>query len=686
MKILSVESLSHKLAVRIKNIMIKKLSIIPTILLVLLSCNQQENSYELSSPGGQNRIFFELEDENPSYSVFHGGNEIISSSEMGFVFKDNDTLGNNFKITGVEETSKDETWEQVWGEKAQIRNHYNELLVNLQEKSGKQRKLQVQFRAFDDGVAFRYIFPEQGIKDSIFIMDELTTFNLKQDGKAWWIPAYHEQRYENLFEASPVSQLDTVHTPLTIESESGLALSFHEANLTDFASYTLFPQEGTELKIDLVPWADGVKVRTTNSFTTPWRTLQIGEEPKDLITSYLILNLNEPNKIEDTSWIEPYKYIGIWWGMHIGKYTFWEGPDHGASTKNAKEHIDYAKQLGVDNLLIEGWNKGWTPQWYESHMHEFDFTTSTDDFDLKEVTDYAAENGMRIVGYHETGSNINNYLKQVDSAFALYNKVGVKSVKIGHVGSKLNMKEWHHGQFGVNYFREILEKAAEYNLTVYFHEPIKDTGERRTYPNMMAREGARGIEYNAWSEGNPPSHTVILPFTRFLSGPMDFTAGIFDVEINQGYPGRNVHSTTAKQLALLVTVFSPVQMFADLPENYVDKPAFQFLLDVPVNWEDTKILNGEIGEYITTVRKDIDSDDWYLGSITNEESRDLEIDLSFLDEEATYEAQIYADAEGAGYQNNPMEVEISTKEVTATDKLTLNLGESGGTAIRFKKL
>ncbi|WP_029036266.1 glycoside hydrolase family 97 protein [Salinimicrobium xinjiangense] len=667
--------------------MISRLILFPALFLSIFSCDQETAQvHELSSPDGQNKIKFELANNSPRYSVSRGETEIITPSVMGFVFKDNDTLGNNFEITGVEESSKDETWEQVWGEKAEIRNHYNELLVNLQEKSGKQRKLQVQFRAFDDGVAFRYIFPEQGIKDSIFIMDELTTFNLKQDGKAWWIPAYHEQRYENLYEASPVSELDTIHTPLTIQSENGLALSFHEANLTDFASYTLFPQEGTELKIDLVPWADGVKVRTTDSFTTPWRTLQIGEEPKDLITSYLILNLNEPNKIEDTSWIEPYKYIGIWWGMHIGKYTFWEGPNHGASTENAKEHIDYAKQLGVDHLLIEGWNKGWTPDWYKNAMHQFNFTQSTDDFDLKEVTDYAAENGVRIVGYHETGSNIDNYLKQVDSAFALYNEMGVNDVKIGHVGSKLNMKEWHHGQFGVRYFRYILEKAAEHKLTVFFHEPIKDTGERRTYPHMMAREGARGIEYNAWSEGNPPDHVTILPFTRFLAGPMDFTAGIFDVEISQGYPGRNVHSTTAKQLALLVTVFSPVQMFADLPENYVDKPAFQFLLDVPVNWEDTKILNGEIGEYITTVRKDLDSDDWYLGSITNEESRDLEIDLSFLDEEATYEAQIYADAKGTGYQNNPMEVAISKKEVTAADKLTLSLGESGGTAIRFKKL
>jgi alpha-glucosidase len=666
--------------------MIRKLSIIPALLFTFVSCAQQETNYELSSPGGQNKITFDLENERPTYSVSHEDTEVISASEMGFVFRDNDSLSKNFKITDVERSTFDNTWEQVWGEKSNIRNHYNELLVNLQEKSGKQRKLQVQFRAFDDGIAFRYVFPEQGIKDSIFIMDELTTFNLKDDGKAWWIPAYHEQRYENLYEASPVSTLDTVHTPLTIESDSGLALSFHEANLTDFASMTLFPTSGTELKADLVPWSDGVKVRTTGSFTTPWRTLQIAKEPKDLITSYLILNLNEPNKIEDSSWIEPYKYIGIWWGMHIGKYTFWEGPDHGASTKNAKEHIDYARQLGIDNLLIEGWNKGWTPQWYENHMHQFNFTKSTDDFDLEEVTEYGAKNGVRLVGYHETGSNIDNYLKQVDSAFALYNKVGVRSVKIGHVGSMLNMKEWHHGQYGVNYFRYILKKAADYNLTVYFHEPIKDTGERRTYPNMMAREGGRGIEYNAWSEGNPPDHVTILPFTRFLSGPMDFTAGILDVENKQGYPGRRVHSTSAKQLALLVVVFSPVQMLADLPENYVGKPEFKFLKDVPVNWQDTEVLNGSIGEYITIVRKDIDSDDWYLGSLSNEEARDLEIALDFLDADATYEAEIYADAEGTGMKNNPTKVEISTKKVTSKDKLTLKLGESGGAAIRFKKL
>lgn len=652
------------------------------------SCTQQEQKpLVLSSPGAVNQIQFSLNDQGiATYQVSHGETQVLNPSELGFVFKDKDSLYRNFEIIGVEQNSFDQKWEQVWGEKKIIRNNYNELIVALQETEGAKRKLNLEFRAYDDGIAFRYIFPEQGIKDSIFIMDELTKFELAEDGKAWWIPAYGEQRYEYLFTDSPVSTIDTVHTPLTIESNSGLSLSFHEANLVNFASTTLARTEGTTLKTDLVPWADGVKVRITDSFTTPWRSLQIAEDPTDLITSYLILNLNEPNKLADTSWIKPFKYIGIWWGMHIGKYTFWEGENQGATTENAKKYIDFAAKEGVDHLLIEGWNKGWTPDWYKNAMHQFNFTKEADNFDLETVTDYAAEKDVRIIGYHETGSNIDNYLRQIDSAFALYNKVGIHDVKIGQVGSLLNMKEWHHGQFGVNYFRYVLKKAAEYKLTVLYHEPIKDTGERRTYPNMMAREGARGQEYNAWSDGNPPSYTTILPFTRLLSGPMDFTAGILDVEISQGYPGRRVHSTAAKQLALLVTIYSPIQMYADLPENYQDQPAFQFLKDVPTDWEDTKVLNGAIGEYITTVRKDINSEDWYLGSMTNEEPRDFELSLSFLDANATYEAQIYADAEGTDLNNNPEAIAITSKEVKAEDTLKLHLGAGGGAAVRFKKL
>ena len=659
---------------------------IATLFTLCISCisREKKSSFQVVSPNGKNRITFELHNGVPRYRIAHGEKGVLDASNLGFLFKNNDSLSGNFEVLDSRETAFDETWEQVWGEKRVIRNWYNQLSLTLQEKSEARRKLEIQFRAFNDGIAFRYVYPQQG-EDSLIIIDELTSFNLKEDGEAWWIPAYRDNRYEYLTTKSPVSTLDTVHTPLTIKSKNGLYLSFHEANLKDFASMTLARSEGTKLKADLVPWADGDRVKTNGSFTTPWRTLQIAETPADLITSYLILNLNDPNTIEDTSWIKPSKYLGIWWGMHIGKYTFWESPIQGATTKNAFEYIDYCKKLGIDHLLIEGWNKGWTPAWYENRMHEFSFTEEADGFDLKKVTDYARENGVHIIGYHETGSNIINYLKQIDAGMGLYKVVGIHDVKIGQVGSRLNMKEWHHGQFGVNYYRHVLEKAAEYQLTVNFHEPIKDTGERRTFPHMMAREGARGQEYNAWSDGNPPSHTAILPFTRLLAGPMDFTPGVLDVEIKQGYEGRDVHTTAAKQLALYVVLYSPVQMLADLPENYDGHPAFKFLKDVPVDWEDTKVLNAGVGEFVTTVRKDKYSDDWYLGSLTNEESRTFEIPLAFLEANTTYEAQIYADAEGISWDKNPAQVAISAKEVESTDILELQLAAGGGTAIRFVK-
>jgi len=658
------------------------------VLCSLWSCNQKgttTQSYDLSSPNGLNKITFQLENTKPSYSVSHGETQVLQPSALGFVFKGTDSLSKDFEVLDVKESNVNEIWEQVWGEKHFIKNNYNQLTVHLQEKVDKKRKLNIEFRAFDDGIAFRYIFPEQGIKDSIFIMNELTEFNLKNDGDAWWIPAYKTNRYEHLFTKTKVSEIDTVHTPFTIKSNDGLYLSFHEADLKNYASYTVAKKEGTNLDLDLMPWHDGVKVRTVKSFQTPWRTLQIGEKPGDLIESYLILNLNEPNKLEDLSYVETYKYTGIWWGMHISKFSFWEGPKHGASTKNSLEYIDMTNRLGIHHMLIEGWNKGWTPAWYENKMHEFSFTEATPDFNYQTVVDYAKEKGVKIIGYHETGSNIINYKKQIDAGFQLYKDLGIHDVKIGQVGDMLNLKEWHGSQFGVEYYRWVLEKAAQYQLTVNFHEPIKDTGERRTYPNMMAREGARGQEYNAWSEGNPPSHTVLLPFTRMLSGPMDFTPGVLDIMETKGFNNRRVNTTAAKQLALYVVLYSPIQMLADLPENYIGNPAFQFLADVPTDWEDTKVLNAEIGEYITTIRKDLNSEDWYLGSITNEKPRKLEIDLSFLNE-GQYEAQIYADAEGTSLEFNPEKVGITKQEVNNQDKLILKLANGGGTAVRFKKL
>ena len=645
--------------------------LLPAVLLSAMLGNAQEkkNSYDLTSPGGKNSINFTLANNAPTYSVKHGATEIITPSAMGFILKDAD-LSKNFEIADVKTSTHDDTWTQVWGEKKNIRNNYNELIVKLNSKDKAKRKLEIQFRAFDDGVAFRYVYPEQGVKDSTFVMEEITAFNLKEDGKAWWIPAYQENRYEYLFTQSAVSTLNKVHTPLTIENKNTV-ISFHEANLADS---------------DLVPWADGIKARYKGGFTSSWRTLQIGEKAGDLIESYLILNLNEPNKLKDLSYVKPFKYLGIWWGMHIGKYSFWEGEKQGATTKNAKEYIDFTAKEGFHHLLIEGWNKGWTPAWYENRMHMFSFTKNADNFNLEEVVNYGNNKDVHLIGYHETGSNLINYLKEIDEGFALYKKLGIHDIKIGQVGSKLNMKEWHHGQFGVRYYRYVLEKAAQYGLAVNFHEPIKDTGERRTYPNMMAREGTRGMEYNAWSEGNPPNHETILPFTRMLAGPMDFTPGVIDVEVKQGYPGKRVHTTAAKQLALYVTLYSPIQMLADLPENYAGQPEFQFLKDVPTDWEDTKVINGAIGKYITTVRKDRNSGDWYLGSITNEDPRNLNVQLSFLDPNAKYEAQIYADAPGTDELTNPGEVAVSKKTVTAKDKLVLTLPRSGGTAIRFKKL
>lgn len=664
---------------------VKSLLILVTVAF-LFSCTATQNQSEtVSSPEGKNSIQFELVNGVPYYSVSNNGKAVINPSKMGFVFSDDDTFNSNFEIINSQTSDFDETWEQVWGEKQHIRNNYNQLSVMLQEQNGKKRKMEIQFRAFDDGVAFRYIFSGNGTKDSLFIMDELTEFALAEDGDAWWIPAYRDNRYEYLYEKSPVAELDTVHTPLTLKSKSGLYLSLHEACLLDFSSMTLAQTEGNTLKCDLVPWSDGVKVKIDGSFKTPWRTVQIGDTAGDLITSYLILNLNEPNKLEDTSYIRPSKYLGIWWGMHISKYTFWEGEKHGASTKNSKMYIDYAQKLGIDRLLIEGWNKGWTQAWYENLMHEFNFTTCTDDFDLEELVKYGDAKGVKLIGYHETGSNLINYLSQIDEGMALYQKMGIHDIKIGQVGSRLNLKEWHHGQFGVNYYRYVLKKAAEYKLAVNFHEPIKATGERRTYPNMMSREGACGMEYNAWSEGNPPNHTLILAFTRLLAGPMDYTPGIFDLDEEQGFNNRKVHTTLAKQLSYYVTLYSPIQMLADLPDNYLGHPAYQFLADVPVDWADTKVLNAEIGEYITTIRKDKYSNDWFLGSMTNEKARAFTIDLAFLGE-GEYEAQIYADAPGITWENNPEEVVISTQKVNSETSLPLVLAKGGGAAIRFKKM
>lgn len=656
----------------------------------------------LASPGGVVEISFLLADGRPYYAVRRGGQDVLLPSRLGFVFKETAPLNGDFVVTAHETSFFDETWTQPWGEVKEIRNHYNGLRVELQEATGEQRRLNLVFRVYDDGVGFRYELPAQPGLTDVEIMDEETEFALAGDPQAWWIPAYEGNRYEYLYKTSPISFLsrsddfNVVHTPLTMETEEGLFLSIHEAALVDYASMTLRSAGGTTLKSDLVPWSDDVRVRGTTPLRTPWRTLQIAESAGDLITSYLILNLNEPNKLEDVSWVRPGKYMGIWWGMHVDRFTWGTSYKHGATTENAKYYIDAAAGFGFDRLLIEGWNVGWDGNWYDS-AEEFQFTTPYDDFDIEEVVAYAAERGVQIVGHHETASGIHNYERQMEDAFAFYRDLGIDTVKTGYVGHGESIKrrdetgrlvglEWHHGQWMVRHYQHVVETAAEYGIMLDVHEPIKPTGLRRTYPNLMTSEGARGQEYNAWSasDGNPPEHTVILPFTRLLAGPMDFTPGIFDILFDDPPPDDRVNTTLAKQLALYVVIYSPLQMAADMPENYVDQPALQFIQDVTTDWHETRVLHAQIGDFVTLVRRERDGDEWYLGSITDEAGRALEASLDFLEPHTLYVAEIYADAPDAHWETNPLAIEITETLVDHETVFQIDLAPGGGLAVRFR--
>ncbi|WP_291857034.1 glycoside hydrolase family 97 protein [Marinilabilia sp.] len=647
-----------------------------------------KSSFEITSPDGRVSLNFGLKNDSAFYSVFRQGNKVIEDSKLGFILDEVDDLASGFTIKEFNTTSFSETWEQPWGEKREILNEYNELVVNLSEREGLKRRLDIIFRVFDDGVAFRYVFPEQEHLKEFRIMDEITEFSLTDNHEVWSQPAYRPDRYEYLYSRKRLNEVaDTMHTPLTLETGEDLYLSVHEAALTDYAAMTLFLKEGNRLECDLVPWSDGVKVYAETPFSTPWRTIQIAEKPGDLITSYMILNLNELNRVEDVSWIKPAKYVGIWWEMHINKSTWGQGPNHGATTENVKKYIDFASENNLGGVLVEGWNLGWDSDWWNDG-NGFNFTTPYPDFDIKEVTDYAASKGVELIGHHETGGAVDNYEAQMEEAYAFYEKHGVNYIKTGYVNPRgMNGKEWHHSQFGVRHYRKAVETAARHHIMLDVHEPIKATGIRRTYPNMMTREGSRGMEFNAWGAdgGNPPEHETILPFTRLLGGPMDFTPGIFNISIPEN-PNNQVNTTLAKQLALYVVIYSPLQMAADLPENYLNQPAFQFIREVPVDWEDTRVLNGEIGEYITIARQDRNSEDWFLGSISDEEERTLTISLDFLEPGHKYNAVIYRDDTQAHYKNNPLDILIEEREVTSDMSLTLQLASGGGQAVHFSKL
>ncbi|MCH7938531.1 MAG: glycoside hydrolase family 97 protein [Candidatus Marinimicrobia bacterium] len=668
------------------------------LFLVLIFFNQckqgAEESIDVSSPDGKILVTFTIRGGVPHYQISRSGRDVIKASKLGFTFKDAAPLNRNLAVVGHRQSSFDEVWVQPWGEVKDIRNHYNQLHVQLAETTAAPRKMNLVFKVYDDGVGFRYELPAQEHLGAVQITDEQTQFKLAGDHKAWWIKAYQWNRYEYLYQSSAVSDIDTVvHTPLTMETRDGLYLSIHEAALTDYPSMTLAPTGRTVLECDLVPWWDGIKVKTETPFVTPWRTIQIAETAGDLITSYLILNLNEPNKLGDVSWVQPGKYVGIWWGMHIGTYTWESGEKHGATTANAKRYIDFAAEHGFPGVLIEGWNTGWDGDWI-ANSDLFNFTTPYDDFDMPVISAYAASKGVKIIGHHETSKGIANYERQVDDAFRYYRQNGINTIKTGYVGFGQNIVpvgdtsgagEWHHGQYMVRHYRMIVEKAAENKIMLDVHEPIKPTGIRRTYPNMMTREGARGQEYNAWSDGNPPDHTTILPFTRLLGGPMDFTAGIFDLTFEAANrPGNRVSTTLAKQLALYVVIYSPLQMAADLVENYENQPAFQFIEDVPVDWQDTRVLHAQIGDYLTIARQDRNSADWYMGSITDELGRTLETQLTFLDADRQYVAEIYSDADDADWDTNPLAIDISRALVDRSTTLSIRLAPGGGQAIRIR--
>ena len=643
---------------------------------------------ELYSPDSTLQIAFSLDGGTPSYSVQRLQRFVIEPSALGVVLRDAH-LDRNLRLVDSAQRSFDETWTQPWGEQKDIRNRYNELRVVLEEADEDPVRLDIVFRAFEDGFGFRYEWPEQDHLDSLVILDEKSEFALTGDHTAWWIPAYQDNRYEYLYNETPLSAIDTVHTPVTMETADGLYLSFHEAALVDFASMTLAPTESFTLEADLVPWPDGVKVRADLPHVSPWRTVQIGDTPGELITSYLILNLNEPNQLGDVSWVDPGKYVGIWWEMHLETGTWGSGPKHAATTENTKRYMDFAAEHGFEGVLVEGWNQGWDGPWSDAGMH-IDFLTPYPDFDIEEVTRYGAGKGVHLIGHHETGAWISTYEEQMEDAYDMYQRLGVRAIKSGYVGRRLyadGQVYWHHGQFGVNHYNRAVVEAAKRKIMLNVHEPIKDTGLRRTWPNLMSREGARGQEYNAWSAdgGNPPEHETILPFTRMLSGPMDFTPGIFDLHFPQARPNNRVNTTLAKQLALYVVLYSPLHMAADLPENYEANPeAFRFIEDVPTDWENTRVLHARIGDYVTIVRQERDGEDWYLGSVTDDTGRTLEAPLSFLEPGRTYVAEYYSDGPMADWEDNPYAMDIGSVLVDSSTMWTIRLAPGGGQAVRFR--
>lgn len=649
----------------------------------LISCAVDQSKKlqtQLSSPEGKMSLnFYLLSDGSPGYTVNYDGKVVMDSSRLGFELGNQVSLRNGFKILNTSTSSFDDTWEQPWGEQRLIRNNYNELKVALTNEN--QINLNIIFRLFDNGIGFRYEFPQQEKLTEFEVMDELSEFNMSDDHNAWSIPAYAGNRYEYLYKKTPISEFGMVHTPLTIETKHDLYLHIHEAALYDYPSMVVKNIGGQNLKCDLVPYSktNPVKAYLKAPFSTPWRTVQVGETPGDLITNYTILNLNEPSKIEDTSWIKPGKYIGVWWEMFINLGTWHQGPKHAANTENVKKYIDFAADNGFSGVLVEGWNYGWDGNWMGGGT-KFEFTKPYPDYDLEYLSKYAADKGVYIIGHHETGADTENYDEQLEDAYQYLEDHGMKAVKTGYVenGDTLPNGLYHHGQYFVQHFQRVIETGARHKTMIVAHEPIKDTGKRRTWPNMVSREGAKGQEYNAMG-GSPTDHVTTIPFTRSLSGPFDYTPGVFDIRIKTS-PDQ-VKTTIGKELALYTIIYAPMMMANDLPKNYEGHPAFEYIKAVPTDWETTKVIDGKIGDYATIARQQRKTDNWFVGTITDENPRSFQLALDFLKEGITYNATIYSDGTDCHYVDNPTSYEIKNLEVTSATILDMNLAAGGGAAI-----
>ena len=642
-----------------------------------------ETEKSIFSLDGRTECKFILKNNQVFYTISKDGKPILNKSKLDIDILGEESLRNNLKLIRTRTIKHQETIEMLWGEDHYIENNYIETCFYLAENSRDHRIFTIRFRVFNDGVAFRYEIPPQPKFSNIVIKNELTEFNVDLNTVCWQIPAYQPDRYEYNYELASVHDLhNSVHTPLTMKTPNGFYLSIHEAALYDYGSMTLKLNENEILSADITPLSDGTKAHVNLPFNTSWRLIMIANSAIELTTNRIMYCLNDPPR-EDFSWVETLKFIGIWWAMYVGEWTWAPGERHGATTEHAKEYIDAAVRLGIKGLLIEGWNEGWEGDWLENGVNN-KFTVSTPDFNLPEVASYATSKGIELVGHHETVGFVDNYESQLEEAYNYYAANNVHYIKTGYAGSMITIngkKEYHHSQAGVNHYQKTVELAAKKKIMLDIHEPIKGTGIERTWPNLLSREGARGQEY----EGGAlrPSHACYLPYTRLLSGGMDYTNGIFDIKNSV----KHISTTLARQVAYFVTIYSGMAMAADRPYIYEERflELFDFIKAVPTNFEKTIPLVGEIGDYYVVARKDRNSDDWYLGGVTDSDSRTIHINLDFLDA-GVYKAHLYLDSSDAHYRDNPFGISISEKHVGNSDTLDIYMAPGGGFAIRLEKV